>query len=202
MKAKSSFVTKILIIILILCAGSMAQTYPIDKGSKIISGQFSVSSYGGEYYERTGSGRLTRLELDPAASFFVGSGFALGFRLQFGLTARGSYNHTSWSIGPEFSYYYLLSEEKPEANGMLYGFLQAGYLYGNSSFGDNSDYNEQKIRLGTGLVHMLSNSIGLSAQLAYQIEFDETRVYFNPQDTETVESNEFGVYVGFLIFLY
>ena len=207
MREKVLFTKIFILVFLMLHINSFAQNSPIDKGSVIISGNFTFSSAGGELYEHPDGDRLTTIEFDPAANFFVGSGFAIGARLLFERVTYGdNYNRTTWGGGPEINYFFNISQEKSEAKGTTYPFLQAGFFYTNNyyhSFGD-SEYNYigTKIRIGAGIAHMISRSVAIAGLVAYDIEKEkgDRIAFFKTEDTES--GNQYGIYAGLIIFLY
>ncbi len=199
MREKALFIQIFIIAFLVLYSSSLAQNSPIDKGNVIISGHFSFRSQGGDLYENSDGDRYTILEFDPAANFFVSSGFAIGARLLYENWTRGDYNYTIWGMGPEINYFFSGGEEKPEAKGATYPFLQGGFFYTNRSY--NAFMGEVtetgiKIRLGVGIAHMISNAVALTGLAAYDID-NEKR-----EEGDSKSGNQFGIYAGLMIFLY
>ena len=77
MMEKALFVHIFTIVTFMLCNNSFPQDSPIGKGSKIISGNFSFSSAGGELNENNNGDRLFTIEFDPAVNFFISPGLLI-----------------------------------------------------------------------------------------------------------------------------
>lgn len=184
------------VFVFVLCISSSAQNSPVDKGSWFISGNFTFSSAGGDLYENSDGDRLTTIEFTPAANFFVGPGFSIGGRLLFESLSRGNSGITTWGVGPEINYFFSSSEEKSEAKGSTYPFLQAGFFYTNISYDSDRSQTGTKIRLGGGITHMISNTAAIAGLAAYDIDSEK------PEEGDSESGNQFGVYAGLIIFLY
>jgi len=208
MKINALFVQTFAIMSLVLNSNSMAQISPVDKGSAIISGDFSYSSSGGELYENNDGERITRIDFDPAVSFFVVPGFAAGLRLQYRHQIQGDHTTTTWGVGPEINYFFHNSEEISEAAGETYPFLQAAFFYSTMSFDSYSGEVVTRIytttHLGAGIAHMISNAVAISGLLAYDIENFKQEDAFDPRlmADDSISGDRIGLYVGLLIFLY
>jgi len=205
MKINALFVQTFAIMFLVLNSNSMAQISPVGKGSVIISGNFSFSSAGGELNENSDGDRLTTIEFDPAANFFVSPGLAVGGKLLFSRSSQGDENSTTWGIGPEINYFFHNSEEISEAAGETYPFIQAGFYYSSSvynvsSFSGIMNISQivTKIRFGVGVAHMISNAVAITCLAAYDIDNEKIK------DHEELpgSGNQYGIYAGLLIFLY
>ncbi len=70
-----------------LCGSALAEDYPTNEGSKIITGAFSFSSAGGDLYEYDES-RYNTFHLTPSMSYFIVPGFALGAKFILNRIAR------------------------------------------------------------------------------------------------------------------
>jgi hypothetical protein len=181
---------------------AFAQTSPLDKGSMIISGNFRFYSQGGDLYSRGDEARTTFIEFDPAASYFVLPGLALGLRLQYNHGIRGDHSTITWGAGPEINYFFGSDKEDSNVQGNTYPFLQGGFFYSNLSYDSFSGSGDMITRMyttsrfGTGVAYLISNSVALSSLLAYDIDT------MKHEDLETETGNQYGIYVGFLIFLY
>jgi len=166
----------------------------------IISGNFSFYSEGGDLYDNRDGERNTVIEIDPAASYFVISGLALGLKLQYSHEIQGDRGWMSWGLGPELNYYFGRNNGVSDVKGDTYPFLQGGFYYSNLTYdyvlGEDLTRVYTTTRVGVGIAHMISNFVALSSLLAYDIDT------MKHENEDSVAGNRVGIYVGFLIFLY
>ena len=185
---------------LIFVFGSaFAQSYHPDKGSKIITGEFSFSSGGGDLYKNSDGDRLTTIELDPCISYFLTPGLALGGNFLLLRVSQGDMGETAWGIGPRLMYFIGGNKSISTGKGTTYPFLDAAFIYiKSSSKGASYELSSSRIRikLGGGIFHMLSDSVGLFGEVAYNID----RV--KPEDGDSESGNQFNIVAGFAFFLY
>lgn len=190
----------ILALTLIFAFGSAcAQSFPTNKGSKIVGGEFYFSSAGGDLYENWEGDRLTSIEVDPFISFFLAPGLALGGNFLFERMSQGDASLTTWGIGPRLMYFIGGSKPISTVKGTTYPFLDAAFLYVKSTYEYNSyDSSESgtMIRFGGGILRMLSDSVGLLGEVAYSID------KMKPEDGDSVSGNQFNIAAGFTFFLY
>ena len=106
-----SFVDILVLPLIFLCGSAFAQSFPTDKGSKMVSGSFSFSSMGGDLYEEDGD-RIMLIQFTPSVSYFTEPGFAFGGKLMLLRYSIGDHSLTAWSIGPQLLYF--LGENKPK----------------------------------------------------------------------------------------
>jgi hypothetical protein len=205
MREKALFVQIFAIVIFILYNNSFPQDPPIETGSKIISGNFSFSSAGGELNDNNDGDRLFTIEFDPAVNFFISPGLAIGGKLLFSRSSQGAENSTTWGVGPEIIYFFGSANDHPQSKGSTYPFIQAGYYYTSSvhnikGFIDNINISqiETKFRLGAGVAHMISNAVAINILAAYEIDSNKIKDHEELPDS----GNQYGIYAGFLIFLY
>jgi len=96
-------------------------TFPTNKGSMLFSGSFSFSNSGGDVY---GIDRQTTVNFSPSFTYFIIPNFGIGGDL--GLTI--SNNLTTFSIGPEASYFFS-GNPKDKVKGAIYPYINASILY-------------------------------------------------------------------------
>lgn len=198
MKQKPSC-TFLTILILISVSSLFSQSYPVDKGSTMIMGSFSFSSSGGELYESGDGDRLTSFELSPMLGYFIVPGFSIGLQFTYSNLSQGDASLSSWGVGPEIAYFIGGNEAKEKIKGVTYPFLTASYyIMGDTYSSGSSDRSQSgsKFRLGVGIDHLITESVGLFGLLAYDMDTEK------PEDGESESGNQIGVYAGFNIFLY
>ena len=185
---------------LIFSFGSaFAQSYHTDKGSKIIAGEFSFSSGGGDLYENSDGDRLTTIEMDTFISYFLTPGLALGANFLLIKTAQGDLSATAWGIGPRLMYFIGGNKSISTGKGKIYPFLDAAFLYIKSTSKGASyelSSSRTRIKFGGGILHMLSESVGLFGEAAYNIDSEK------PEDGDSERGNQFNIVAGLAFFLY
>lgn len=190
----------VLVFTLILAHSSaFAQSYHTDKGSKIIAGEFSFSNSGGDLYENSDGDRLTSVGFDPFISYFLTPGLALGGYFSLSSASQGDWSATAWGIGPRIIYFIGGSKSISTVKGTTNPFLDAAFLYlTRTSKYDSEEYSASgtKIRFGGGVLHMISESVGLFCEAAYSIDS------MKPEDEDSESGSEFNITAGLSFFLY
>ena len=82
----------------------------------------------------------------------------------------------------------------------MYPFVGAAFVYGSNTMDDGSNdftVNETIIRLTGGVLYFLNDNVGVKAAAVYDMISDEADV----SGAEAVDGSQFGVEVGFSIFL-
>lgn len=190
--------------LVVISEPAFTQSFPTDKGSKIIEGSFSFSNAGGELHEKDGVKR-TSIHLFPSLSYFVAPGLALGGEVQLsGSFQEGSYNWTNWGAGLRLLYFIGGNKGKTTIKGSTYPFFDATALYAqttteytiNEKKTEKSTTSGTKVSFGMGICHMLSEVIGLTIKGGYTVESSKT------EDGDAVSGNELFVYGGIITFLY
>ena len=185
--------------LIVACGSAFAQSFPTDKGSKIVAGEFAFSSAGGDLYENSDGDRLTTIELDPFISYFLTPGLALGGNFLLERMSQGDWSLTTWGIGPRLIYFIGGSQPISTVKGKTYPFLDAAFLYIKNTFKYDSDESSSlgtMIRFGGGILHMLSDSVGLFGEAVYSIDS------IKPEDGDSESGNQFNIAAGFTFFLY
>jgi len=193
-------------ILIVFCSSGFAQSFPTDKGSVALFGSFAFSSAGGDLWEDDDD-RLTQLQFTPSVSYFVTPGFALGGKFLLNRMAQGDASMTTWGIGPHVLYFIGGNKPKPTVKGTTYPYLGATFLYAKSTTEEDDDefsISGTVISFGFGVCHMLTSTVGLVGEAAYEI--DNMTVKWEDWEGEEEEESEsgdkFNIFAGFVVFLY
>lgn len=188
----------IALLFVFVSTSTFAQSYPIDKGSKMIAGSFSITSAGGDLYTNSEEGRATTILLNGSYGYFVTKGVNIGGKILFSRYSHGDVSNTGWGIGPSFSYYF--GDEKSK----VYPYLAASFFYDKYVYSTNDgilgkevEYSQSRIttHLAGGVCYMLSSAIGLFSELNYEIENYEF-------EKDKINGNTINFMVGINAFLY
>jgi hypothetical protein len=199
MKRTLSTIMSFVFVVSIFSNYAIGQSFPTDKGSTNLMGKFLFSSSGGDLYSGSDGNRLVAIEFDPAFGYFVSPGFSIGGQILYESLSQGDASLTTWGIGPELTYYIGGSEAKESIKGTTLPFLHAAFFYTNSSWDSGSSSSSTsgtKIRFGGGVMHLITNTVGLFGVAAYDIDNK------SPENGDSESGNQFGVYAGFMIYLY
>jgi len=186
-------------VIILAYSLTFSQSFPTDKGSKLVAGEFSYSSSGGDSNENSDGDRDISIDLGSSISYFLSPGLALGADFLFGRSSQGDNSVTMWGIGPRLSYFIGGNHAVSTVKGTTYPFLTVSFVYvkGGYDYGDNeSSVSGNVIGFGGGIMHMLSESVGLYGNVSYSIE----NMKWEDEDSES--GNEFGISAGLSFFLY
>lgn len=189
-------------VLILTCGSAFAQTSPIGKGSKMVLGDLLFSSMGGDLHEEDGD-RVTVIQLNPSAGYFVSRGIACGGNLFLTRQSAGNTSNTTWGIGPLLMYFIGGNQPKTTAKGATYPFLAASFLYTRSImkmewYGEKDEFKASgtMVGLGAGICHMLSNTVALMVQASYQID------NMKPEEEDSESGNQLGIRVGIASFLH
>jgi len=177
---------------------SSAAGFPTGRGSILIAGEFLFSSAGGDLYETADGEGLTRIGMDPTVAYFVIHGLAVGGSLSFHSASQGDLSETVWGIGPR-AMYFIGSRPRRSAKGATYPFLDVLFLYTKHSLDlGTDDWNATGtvIRFGGGVMHMVSESVGLLGEVTYSLDSEK------PEDGVSESGHDINIYAGFGFFLY
>lgn len=172
--------------LLFVCSSAFAQDFPTNKGSKMISAQFSYSSAGGDLYERNGN-RLSIFRVNHSYSSFVTSGLAFGLHFSLVSTWQDGSTYTSFGVGPQLLCFPGGKRAKPKVRGANYPYLGLAFTFTHSSGGAYGSI----VSLGVGNVRMLTRTVGFSTEVTYAIEH-----------VESVSGNSFNLNGGIVAFLH
>ncbi len=175
-----------------------AQSFAIDKGSKLIAGSFSIRSAGGDLYGSSKDGRSTSIMLYGDFGYFVSKGINVGAKVLFNRYSHGNLKSTGWGIGPSFSYYF--GDEKSA----LYPYLSVSFFYNKTTVSYENDiaggnYEDSQdgslTHFAGGVCYMLSNAVGMFSEVNYEIE----NLNFN---NTSLSGNSINLMVGIKAFLF
>ncbi len=177
-----------------------SQSFPIDKGSKLLSGSFAFTSAGGDLYENSKDERATTILLNGSFGYFVSQGFNVGGKLLFNRQSQGDYSLTTWGLGPSVSFFF------GDENSKAYPFVGATFMYTQTLVKDKYytgyyeqsveyDYSGTSLVFGGGVCYMLSSAVGLFTEVNYQID------NLSYED-ESVSGNKVNLMIGINAFLY
>jgi hypothetical protein len=199
-----------------LCDTVLARSSPIDKHSTIVSGDFAFSSSGGELYEDSEGNRVMLIQSDPCLGFFVTPGLAIAGAFMLEVFSQGDNINTAWGVGPRILFFptallvkssSLIPEPDTEvirskeiAKGAIYPYVSVAFLYMDERrkwCGTVQEkYTQKVIKLGSGFSYMLSNTVGLTTGVSYQMDS------LRPKDHGSDSGNRFNINVGFVSFLW
>jgi len=166
-----------------------AQQHALDRGSIQIGGTASLTSRGDD----DNDDRITTLSLNPHLHYFVVERFAIGADFIFGYSEfRTDISQWSLGIGPSVTYYF----GAPASRVHPYLSARAAYAVVNIETPlTDTDGNQRSASAAAGLLTMLSNSVGVTTELFYQLV---------RTDIGTVDSdgNTFGLAVGIAAFVF
>lgn len=186
-------------VIILAYSSAFSQGFPTDKGSKIVAGGFSYTSSGGDLNENSDGDRDISIDLSSSVSYFLSPGFALGANFLFSRNSQGDNSVTMWGIGPQLSYFIGGNQAVSTVKGTTYPFLTVSFVYVKGGYdyeSDDSSVSGTVIGFSGGIMHMLSESVGLFGDISYSIE----NMKWEDEDSES--GNEFGISAGLSFFLY
>ncbi len=176
-----------------------AANSPIDRGSYIVGGAAMMSSMSGDLYESGGDG-VKMIMLAPSLSGFVAPGLAIGGQLLIANLSQGGNSLTIFGIGPRASYYFGSASAKEQVRGRSYPYLTASYIYGqvtdDSGLINNGEYTLNAISFGGGLSYMLTNSVGLIAEVNFRSDS------VADESDNSLKGTSFNVILGFSMFVW
>ena len=189
----------ILFVLIIIPGIALAGDSPVGKGSIIVSGGFRFTSSGGDAYEDEDGKRSTSFAMDPGMSYFVAPGLAVGAKVIFETFSQGEYSSKDYGFGPQILYYIGGSKPPVQTKGATLPFGRVAFLYTKHDWETkNSDggHSWMRWRFGGGVLHMLSNAVGIFAEGAY--EFGT----YEPKDGDSENGNRAMGIIGITHFIY
>ncbi|MBW3553977.1 MAG: hypothetical protein KY466_10725 [Gemmatimonadetes bacterium] len=163
-----------------------AQTPALEKGSYALGGSAGFS------IEDSGSGdNVLTIAAIPRVDYFLVDGLALGGHVGIRRFARGDDSSTSFHLGPVVSYYFV-------QDGRAHPFVRALASYVHSTFSTAvSDGSSDSMALtgAVGLLYMLSDAVGVDAQLFVRRQSWESSFGGEAASTEG------GLQIGFSAFV-
>jgi len=216
---KILYLTILVLLIFFSTFSTSVFALPTDKGNLIVLGEISFSRYGGDY---RGEGQdsydsVIEFNFDPSINYFIKNGFALGGHFHIASYTRTGentidYNKSTVALGPDIKYYFHLRE------GQEFLFINFALLYEvrtefydfTSNGVDTIKYilNGTLIRTGIGFTLMITDAVGITGAINYDIEtlirkteIDYTSEEQRNYEEEKVNYNEFKLYIGFNYFI-
>lgn len=151
-----------------LAPGTLAQSYPIDRGAYLFGGTAGFVSLGGDLYATPTDDRQTAFAFQPKAEAFLFPRVTLGL---FAAFDRFSYEDDAkvrvFTIGPKASYYF------GDPAGRLFPFvsLGAGYSAATLEFPDGSEDDGPGFAavLSGGAAYLVSGQVALTGEAFTQL---------------------------------
>jgi hypothetical protein len=202
---------KCIVCLVLMAVAAFSQTFPTDKGSLIVGGSVSFTSSSGDLYENPQGKGSTEISLAPFADYFVSPGLAVGGSVIFYKESQGDNSQTTIGLGPEVRYFFGGNVKPKMIKGKNYPYAIGSFLWENTkhkstmyaktsvpSGSPNFEYKTTftSISLGAGILHMLTGSVGVSAQVTYNM--DKSKY----EDGEAVKGNKIKFWVGITAFKY
>jgi hypothetical protein len=150
------------VLMLVMAGAAMAAESPIDKGSLVLGGTASYSSYGGDGY-KVGDDGVSMILLAPSFGYFVSPGLEIGGQVVFTSVSVGGESASSTLFGPQVGYYFKSS--KTEVKGSVYPYVKA--FFHSTSYSGGGDAMTSIGGRG-GIDYMLSNAVALDAGASFQ----------------------------------
>lgn len=166
-----------------------AQDWALGRGSIAVGGSASFTSTGGEVNGNESDDRLTTIALAPSLQFFLTERFSFGGSLSFAYASEGDDSITTWGIGPAATYYF------GEHGRSTHPYLGAGVDFSRQSDDSSEDRDRTGFRGAAGLLFLLSEAIGIHAELFYRSTSSEA-------GNVDIDTNTVGLAVGFSAFLF
>ena len=178
-----------------------AQSYAIDKGSLSLGGTGGFSTSKASSGNTEGD-RVTTIQVSPSFLYFISPGLGVGASAALGRESSDGYTTVNLGIGPRATYYFGRGERN------VYPYLGAtvGVHHGNTD-SDNGDSSSNTLRLegNGGLLVMLSRAVGMNVELSFETtnaSREMTTATGATVELPEVDSNRFGLAVGFTAFIF
>ena len=173
----------------LLAAQSVAaQSSATDRGSFLVAGSASFSS------NRTAGDddRLTVLNVNPTIQYFVAPGVAVGASLGLGRASADNVTSTTIGIGPILTLYF--NQVSPTVLPFISAEFNVSQTLIETQITDN-DVTNTGIQGAAGLLLLLSNSVGINAQLFYR------HLNVSAGDSD-LDGNSYGLAFGISAFVF
>lgn len=147
---KALFFYSTFALLLLTTLPSVAQT---EKGTKLLGGNGNISLMSGTF---NGS-------LNPNLGLFISDNFALGISLPLYYSGNNDNSTKATGLSPFARYYF------GEGSTRIFASAALGYTHIWYSYSENSTHSSGHVRssAGLGLVHFLTNQVGMEAILSY-----------------------------------
>ena len=186
-------------VVFLMLNTSFSQEFPTDKGSWLLTGNFIFAYSSGEYYEDNDGESSTHWGIEPNVSYFVSPAIAIGGVLLMQNISQGDYSRNTVGIGPQLFYFIGGDQPREKFKGTTLPFLNIAYFYINHSYEvEYSDWDDTftRIRLGGGMMYMVTSSAALSIHLTYNID------NYKYENGSSDEGTQLLIYAGFSVFIY
>jgi hypothetical protein len=203
-------------ILIFTSALAFAESSPIAKSRKLLLGDLSVSSQGGDLYEDVDGNRASIISGSGSVGYFIIPNLAIGTKLSLSRDAQGDHTYTTWGIGPQAHYFIGSAAPKETYEDAMYPFVNASLLYSRSSSkvtlsksmtdltegleggstSITSKHSELTISLGGGVCIMVSDMLGFIIQANYEID------RMSPEEGDTRSGNRIILSAGIVAFGY
>jgi hypothetical protein len=135
----------------------------------------------------------------PVFSYFIIPGLAAGGEFTYARISQSDWSYTTFGIGPQVRYYFVLNREQTEAKSSTYSYISFNFLYSTAK--SKSDVSETKYTyttfgFGLGAVYMISNAVGVFSNGGLDID------NMKPEHENSISGNVFGFDIGFDYFIY
>ncbi|MFC1800015.1 hypothetical protein ACFL2Z_03785 [Candidatus Eisenbacteria bacterium] len=188
--------------VITLTPQSHAAKSPVSQGSRIVAGAITFDSKGGAFYEDENGRRESEWRLFPSGGYFVRDKVAVSLILEVASIKQGKFLDQIWAVGPGAKYYFGGGRQ----SGGTYYFVGGAYLFGQyiHDSGVSEDprehYSLQSIKMDTGMTYMLSEAVGATIALFYDLTWVKQK---EPENADSwMSGNNFGFEFGFTTFLF
>jgi hypothetical protein len=185
-----------------MAAGALAAKSPISRDSRIVAGAITFDSKGGAFYEDEDGKRESEWRLYPSGGYFIRDHVAISLVLEVASIKQGDFMDQIWALGPGVRYYFGGTREVNDT----YYFVGGAYLFGQYIHDsgvpdeDRMHYNLQNLKLDTGMTYMLSEAVGATIAVFYDLTWVKKT---EPDKGDGwVSGNNIGFEFGFTTFLY
>ena len=145
--------------VFLLAANVVGADNPTDKGSAIIGGSFTFTSYGGDAWAS-----ITNVSFYPTLSYFVAPNIVIGPEIGVNYMSSGGGDNTEYGVGAHLGYYGQTNTSTLETKGSVYSYIKGFFVYYSLSNGDiiSPSFGGQ-----VGFVYMLSGALGMDLGLRF-----------------------------------
>jgi hypothetical protein len=171
-----------LLLCTVLSFTALAQT---EKGTKLVGGTGSIGFHD-----------PFSISLSPDVGIFLADNIALGASVQLSYSSGDHFTNSSLGLYPFFRYYFGGSETNKAFGQINAGFGHQWSKSTSSGFENKNSYNNTNVGIGVGMVHFITEQVGLEALLAYN--------HYSNNSGSNISSSSKGyltLNVGFQIYL-
>ena len=137
-----------------------AQKFVVDKGNRLIAGNISFTSQGGELFESYPNVRSTTVHISTSGHQFIVPNVAIGLAFEFTQQDQGGSNtSTAYGIGPNLIYFWGNSSSKN------FPYVGAGFRY--TSMDTGNIFSGQGTVVNCGILATVNKNLGLVVEIGY-----------------------------------